>query len=275
MLAYLLRNLQPAVKEQVRSLILSDNNEFTEESLTVLLEDYLVKKGPTSLLELRLVDVKVSDQKSIFNLLTNVLQDIRLQTLALSKVRLEDRNVSLLCKIIDAGMPCLKNIDISWNKISTRLMKELFVALRPSQYIRNLNVAFNPVSSTDKLKELGMFIKQNTSLHHLDLSGVLQTAAQVQRVVKKTKRSQSLLALHLSHTMCIKMDIALQLYIQKKLQIVNKISGAHQIQRDRVMKYQNYTDPDEIAQKVTWKYKYELVQRAKIQQREAHYFQKQ
>ena len=73
MLAYLLRNLEPAVKDQVRSLILSDNNEFTEESLTVLLEDYMVKKGPSSLLELRLVDVKVSDQKIIFNLLTNLL----------------------------------------------------------------------------------------------------------------------------------------------------------------------------------------------------------
>ena len=98
----------------------------------MLVEEYLTKWGPSSLLELRLVDVKVSDQKTIFNLLTAILQDIRIQTLALSKVRLEDRNVNLLCKIIDAGMPCFKHIDISWNKISTRLMKDLFVALRPN-----------------------------------------------------------------------------------------------------------------------------------------------
>lgn len=75
--------------------------------------------------------------------------------------------------------------------------------------------------------------------------------------------------------MCIKMDVALQLYIRKKLNIVSKISGADNIEKDRVMKYQNYTDPDEIAQKVNWKYKYELIQRAKVQQREAHYFRKQ
>jgi hypothetical protein len=45
--------------------------------------------------------------------------------------------------------------------------------LKGNYYLTRLNIAFNPVSKTDPLKELGTFLKQNESLQHVDLSGVL------------------------------------------------------------------------------------------------------
>ena len=79
-------------------------------------------------------------------------------------------------------------------------------SLRGNGHIRSLNIAYNPVSKTDDVKELGLFLRQDTSLQHLDLSGVLQTSFQVRRIIKKAKKTRSLLALHLSHTPCILLD---------------------------------------------------------------------
>ena len=151
-------------------------------------------------------------------------------------------------------------------------MKLICEALRNNHHIQSLNIAFNPVSAKDKLKELGSFIRQNASLQHLDLSGVLQTSVQVRRVVKKLKKSRALIAVHLSHTPCIKMDLALQLYIVKKLDARNKIIPADKIEENTIKKWQNYNDPAEIAAKVNWKYKYELIHRAKTQQRDQLYY---
>ena len=103
--------------------------------------------------------------------------------------------------------PNLKQLDISWNKISTKQMTKFLETLKGNFHIISLNIAFNPVSKTDNIKPLEWFIRQNYSLQYLDLSGVLQTPLQVQRVVKKFKKSQSIISVHLSHTPVIKQDI--------------------------------------------------------------------
>jgi len=71
------------------------------------------------------------------------------------------------------------------------------------------------------------------------------------------------------------MDVALQVYILKKLAARSKIVPTDKIEENTIKKWQNYNDPQEIAEKVNWKYKYELIQRAKTQQRDQLYYAKQ
>lgn len=151
-------------------------------------------------------------------------------------------------------------------------MSRLFEAVRQNNHLVSLNLAFNPVSKKNELTELGSFLKRSTNLQHLDLSGVLQTSAQVKRIVKKAKRSPSLVALHLSHSQCIKGDVGLQLYIKQKLGITNSMDP----ENETVNKSQTFTDPEELVDNIpNWKNKYALGQLAKIQQRESTYFREQ
>lgn len=53
------------------------------------------------------------------------------------------------------------------------------------------------------IKKLKQFIKENERLIHLDLSGVFKTADHVKQIIKAIKRSETLLAVHLSHTQVI------------------------------------------------------------------------
>lgn len=64
------------------------------------------------------------------------------------------------------------------------------------------------------------------------------------------------------------------MYIQKKLNAINKIVPEEGIEAAQAAKYQNYRDPEEIAEKVDWKYKYDLILQAKAQQKEKEYFEK-
>ena len=82
-------------------------------------------------------------------------------------------------------------------------MSQICEKLRGNSHLTDLSLAFNPVDRNDELRELGSFLRNNESLKHVDLSGMLQTAKQVRRVVKKAKKARALLALHLSHTPCI------------------------------------------------------------------------
>lgn len=150
-------------------------------------------------------------------LLSGLDNDMRLQSLCLAKVNLEPTSIKMLVKVLEMKATCLRELDISWNKIPTRQMSQILATLKGNYYLTRLNIAFNPVSRTDPLKELGTFLKQNESLQHVDLSGVLQTSAQVRRVVKKAKRAPALLALHMNHTPCLHIDSNLRSYIDTKL----------------------------------------------------------
>ena len=69
-------------------------------------------------------------------------------------------------------------------------MKTLFASLRHNHYVEHLNISFNPIPADDvKLKDFGNWLRKNANLQHVDISGCLQTAAQVKRVVKKIKKS--------------------------------------------------------------------------------------
>jgi len=93
--------------------------------------------------------------------------------LCLAKVNLEPTGINMLIRVLEMKATCLRELDISWNKIPTRQMSQILAALKGNYYLTRLNIAFNPVSKTDPLKELGTFLKQNESLQHVDLSGVL------------------------------------------------------------------------------------------------------
>ena len=97
-----------------------------------------------------------------------------MQKLTISKVGgLETRSVEILEQLFAEKKPNLHTIDISWNKISTKNMMKLMQAIRSNYHIKSLNIAFNPFDKEDPLLELGNFIRQNNTLQHLDLSGVL------------------------------------------------------------------------------------------------------
>ncbi len=54
-------------------------------------------------------------------------------------------------------------------------MNDIFKALKNNFYLQNVNLSFNSVSKNNKLEELGFFIRMNSYLKHIDLSGLLQT----------------------------------------------------------------------------------------------------
>lgn len=79
----------------------------------------------------------------------------------------------MLVRVLGRKAPCLKDLDISWSNMTTVQMNAVFRALKGNTYLRSVNAAFNPISKNDDCLELGDFIRQNVSLQHLDLSGVL------------------------------------------------------------------------------------------------------
>lgn len=175
--------------------------------------------------ELKLIKPKLKDQGLIEKLLQEILKSIKLESLALQGILLGRQSHKLLCEIIEVKMPCLEHIDLSWCKMGTLQLEKLLESARGNHYIQTLNLAHNPVSAKHDLESLCAFIKNNPQLQHLDLSGVLQTPEQVRRVVKKAKKSVSLLVLHLSSTPCIQFDEGLKKYIMRKLKANKLPSG--------------------------------------------------
>ena len=96
-------------------------------------------------------------------------------------------------------------------------------ALRSNYQVKSLSIAFNAFDKEDPLLEFGNFIRQNPNLQHLDVSGALQTAEQVRRVVKKVKKSLSILSVHLSHIHCISQSFEIQRYIRRKLNLKERM----------------------------------------------------
>lgn len=137
------------------------------------------KRRPHALRELKLVQANVRGQGLLPKLLSDVKANLSLRSLSLAGVKLEPRSIDLLVDILAMKMPCLENVDLSWNRMGTTQIRLICEAARPNHYLRSLSLAHNPVSKTDPLLELGQFIRRSAGLQHLDLSGVLQTSAQV------------------------------------------------------------------------------------------------
>lgn len=73
-------------------------------------------------------------------------------------------------------------------------------------------------------------------------------------MIKKIKKSQSLLSIHLSHTYPIKIDPAIKIYIDTKLNSTNNIVPISQIEEKKIKQKFEYSKPEDIPKKINWKY---------------------
>lgn len=76
-----------------------------------------------------------------------------------------------ICKMLEERT--IKELDISWMKFSMQQMTKIESSLRVAVDIRDLNISYNLLGGD--LKDLGQYIRQNTSLQHLNLNGCLTT----------------------------------------------------------------------------------------------------
>ena len=97
----------------------------------------------------------------------------------------------------------LTSLDLSWNRFSAQQVKDLLESLTHNMVLENLNLAMTAIKATQKLTSLIQFIRQNKRLLHLNVSGMLQTEEQVRHLIKSVSKSETLLALHLSHTQIV------------------------------------------------------------------------
>jgi Leucine-rich repeat (LRR) protein len=156
--------LQCLSAKPIKSIIYGNKNEFNKECFDKIKDIYLSRAEPYNLEELKLIDVKIRDKGVLFDMLNHMKNDFFLKSLCLSKVNLDKINVNSLCNILELQPPSLRELDISWSKIDSLAMEKIFRALKGNNQIRKLNLAFNPVSKSDNLKDFGNFLRQNTSL---------------------------------------------------------------------------------------------------------------
>ena len=76
----------------------------------------------------------------------NLNLELKLQSLSISRLNLEARSADMLAKVLGKKAPCLKELDVSWNNMTTVQMNSVFRALKGNTYLRTVNVAFNPIS---------------------------------------------------------------------------------------------------------------------------------
>jgi len=95
-------------------------------------------------------------------------------------------------------------------------------------------------------------------------------------VVKKAKRAPALLALHLNNTPSLHIDSNLRSYIDTKLGVGGP-PGDGSFRQGMPQHGKSARKGRGAAEAIScgWKQKYELVQRAKMQHREAQYFKHQ
>ena len=136
----------------MKSIVLAGQNELNKTGTEAIIDMYMSKSGVNSLQELKLINMHMKD----FGLMTDIVQtiqmDTRLTTLSLAQSNLEPRAIVMLAAILRAAIPCLKNVDLSWNKFNPAQTKTLLVALRKNNYVENFNFSFNPFEKDDKLK---------------------------------------------------------------------------------------------------------------------------
>ena len=108
---------------------------------------------------------------------------------------------------------------MSWNRFTAQQVKDLLESLGQNVVLESLNLAMTAIKASQKVTALMQFIRQNKRLLHLNVSGVLQTEEQVRLLIKSISKSETLLALHLSHTQIIAASQPLQAYILTKLRM--------------------------------------------------------
>ena len=117
----------------------------------------------------------------------------------------------------------MRNLDISWSNTLASQTGLLFESLAKNRQLQHLNIAMLALDRDQDITGFKKFIRRNQRLLHLNLTGLLRTREQVAKVVKAIKASETLLAVHLSHTPIITKSKQLQAYIRRKLGMNNAI----------------------------------------------------
>jgi hypothetical protein len=75
----------------------------------------LNKRGPFTLTEIKLVNVKISNASIFQNMLEALTVEFKLQTLSLSKLNLDFRQISEIINFLSKAPHSLKSLDLSYN----------------------------------------------------------------------------------------------------------------------------------------------------------------
>ena len=206
------------LREDLQRITYSHNNELGPKSVSSL-EQLIRRKSLSSpLTHLYLINCK--QRPANFSPIFTSLQFARnqIKTLALPNLQLDDEGFSALCSLINSPS-ALTNLDLSWNRFTAQQVKDLLESLGQNVVLESLNLAMTAIKASQKVTALMQFIRQNKRLLHLNVSGVLQTEEQVRLLIKSISKSETLLALHLSHTQIIAASQPLQAYILTKLRM--------------------------------------------------------
>ena len=101
--------------EEIESIVYIGQNELGGDSLQTLIDFYLNKRGPYTLTEIKLVNVKITSSSIFQNMLVALTGDFKLHTLSLSKLNLDFRQISEIINLLNKAPHSLKSIDLSWN----------------------------------------------------------------------------------------------------------------------------------------------------------------
>ena len=110
----------------------------------------------------------------------------------------------MLLADIANGNTNLRELDLSWNEVTSLNMWELIQNIEFCRHISYLNLSFNSFAGSrtaDIVQSLSNFIRRNRNLQHLDISYCGLRKDEVYDVVKACKKSRSLMAVHLSGNM--------------------------------------------------------------------------
>ncbi|CDW82841.1 UNKNOWN [Stylonychia lemnae] len=181
----------------IKSLHLK-SNEFREESLNKLLDYFKNEKNPN------LEEIVISNCKqklSQTNQLLKALSDYsKLKVLALCQSKLDKESVLLLADIAN-GNTNLRELDLSWNEVTSHNMWELIQNIEFCRHIQYLNLSFNSFAghkTQDLVQSLTNMIRRNRNLLHLDISYCGLRKDEVLQIMVACKKSRSLLAVHIS-----------------------------------------------------------------------------
>lgn len=133
--------------------------------------------------------------------------------LQLSKCNLSEQSIDLLVSAMEKSAYDLAELDISANSLASPSMLKMLRSLENNESLQTLSLAWNDLGQDADITPLKRFIRRNTNLTHIDLSGLLHSKKQVVAIIKAVKNSLSLQSLHLNYTSVI--NPCIRTYIQE------------------------------------------------------------
>ena len=203
----------------LQRLTYANNNELGNKSIDALVKLIKDKYKGTPITHIALVNLqnRISSIQPLMQIIQSTLTPV--QSLILPKLNLGIQGFKILCSLISRNESTLKVLDISWAHLLEKQISNLFKALGSNESLESLNLAMISISKKKKLVALYKFLRRNTRLTHLNLSGMFKTVSQVRFIIKGIAKADSLLVLHISHTPCVSSNRQIQSYIRKKLRM--------------------------------------------------------